>query len=97
MIRLCLILFAFSSCNVAKRTTSDSGSKTVTLDGSKSHAATGQKLVKIQWRDLNGTAKILNPGSLVTQVIVTRTTTFELWGKQTDGQTGRDSMSVIIK
>lgn len=75
----------------------DTGSKTVTLDGSRSHAATGQRLTETRWSVVKGEAEITNPNSLTTTVVVKRNTTFELWGKQTDGQTGRDSMNVIVK
>jgi hypothetical protein len=71
--------------------------QTVQLDGSKSHAAPGQQLTQTKWTVIKGEAQITNPNSLTTTVIVKRNTTFELWGKQTDGQTGRDSMNVIIK
>ena len=85
-----VILFMLCSCNIFRKTTS----KTITLDGSKSHAAPGQKLTHVQWRDINGNAVIENPNSLVTKAIVTQPTTFELFGQQTDGLSAKDSMNV---
>lgn len=92
MIRLLTILL-LTGCSAARISTAH----TVILDGSKSHAADGQQLVKVQWRDINGSAIITNPSSLVTKAIVSKSTTFELWGQQTDGESAKDSMNVTIK
>jgi hypothetical protein len=69
---------------------------TVTLNGSKSHAAPGKYLTSTKWRSLNGTATIKNPGSLVTAVTVKASCTFELWGQDNAGLVGRDTMNVIF-
>jgi len=87
-----ITILIFCSCTTVKNRV-----QTVQLDGSKSHAAPGQQLTETKWSVVKGEAEITNPNSLTTTVIVKRNTTFELWGKQTDGQTGRDSMNVIIK
>lgn len=95
MIKWVTILFIFCSCNAVKNISQRT--QKIQLDGSKSHAAPGQQLTETRWSVVKGDAEITNPNSLTTTVIVKRNTTFELWGKQTDGQTGRDSMNVIIK
>jgi hypothetical protein len=46
---------------------------------------------------VKGEAEIANPYSLVTTAKVTPPAIFELWGQQTDGKTGKDSMSVYKK
>jgi hypothetical protein len=92
-----LTILLLTSCTTSSIVTERKASKTVTLDGSQSHAAEGQQLIHVQWRDINGTAVIENPESLVTKATVTKGTTFELWGQQTDGLSAKDSMNVIIK
>jgi hypothetical protein len=67
----------------------------VQLNGSQSKASYGQKIVSTKWRVLKGEAEIINPDSLVTKAKVKPPVTFELWGKQTDGKTGRDSINVF--
>lgn len=91
MIKWITILFLFVSCTASRIATY----KTITLDGSGSHAAPGQQLIHVQWRDINGKATIENHNTLVTKATVNQGTTFELWGQQTDGQSAKDSMRVI--
>ena len=92
-----LTILLLASCTTSHVVTERKAVKTVTLDGSQSHAAAGQELIHVQWRDINGTAVIENPKSLVTKATVTKGTTFELWGQQTDGLSAKDSMNVILK
>jgi hypothetical protein len=87
-----LIIILLFSCTASRKTT-----QTVQLNGSASHAAPGQKLIVTKWSVVKGEAEIANPYSLVTTAKVTPPVTFELWGRQTDGQTGRDSMNVYKK
>lgn len=70
---------------------------TVTLNGSKSHATGGKYLVSTKWRSLNGSATIKTPSSLVTSATMKGSCTFELWGKDNAGLTGRDTMNVIFQ
>lgn len=70
---------------------------TVTLDGSKSHAIDGKYLVSTKWRSLNGSATIKTPLSLVTSATMKGSCTFELWGQDNEGLTGRDTMNVIFQ
>jgi hypothetical protein len=87
-----LIIILFCSCTANRTIT-----QTVKLDGSASHAAPGQKLIITKWSVVKGEAEIANPYSLVTTAKVKPPATFELWGQQTDGKTGKDSMSVYKK
>jgi hypothetical protein len=95
MKKIFLILFAFSSCTFSRKITTEGD--TITLDGSKSHAAPGKVLVESKWSVISGTGIITNPGALVTPVTVTGPATFELWGKDNAGLTGKDTMNVIYK
>jgi hypothetical protein len=91
--RFLIIIFLFS-CTASRKTVETT--QTVQLNGSASHAAPGQKLIVTKWTVVKGEAEIANPYSIVTTAKVKPPATFELWGQQTDGQTGRDSMSVKI-
>lgn len=70
---------------------------TVTLNGSKSHAIDGKYLVATSWRPINGSATIKNPSALVTSATMKGSCTFELWGQDNEGLTGRDTMNVIFQ
>lgn len=90
MIRFIIILLLLTSCTASRV----ANSKTIILDGSQSKPSPGQQIIHIQWRDINGTATIQNPNSLITKATVTKSTTFELFGQQTDGESAKDSVNV---
>ena len=91
--RFLVIILFLCSCTASRKITV----QTVQLNGSASHAAPGQKLITTKWSVVKGEAEIANPYSLVTTAKVKPPATFELWGQQTDGKTGKDSMSVYKK